>query len=65
MSQMFQENQEVNFKKILPVILTVGGLLFIMVFWGKMTYTIEPGEKAVIFHTGFSFYSSMELSGRL
>ena len=64
MSQMFQENQEVNFKKILPIILTVAGLLFIMVFWGKMTYTIEPGQKAVIFHTFGNGLDKEEIKGQ-
>lgn len=65
MSQMFQENnQEVNFKKILPVILTVGGLLFMMIFWNKMTYTVDPGEKAVIFYTFGDGLDKEEVKGQ-
>ncbi len=41
--------QEVNIKKILPTGLIVLAFIFIIVFWSRMTVTIEAGHAGVMF----------------
>lgn len=47
MSQEF----ELNWKKVMPVALIVAGVLLLIVFWVKMTVTIDAGHGGVLFKT--------------
>ena len=41
--------QEINFKKILPIGIIVVVIIFIIVFWARMTVTVEAGHAGVMF----------------
>jgi len=41
--------QEINFKKILPIGIIVVVIVFIIVFWARMTVTVEAGHAGVMF----------------
>ncbi len=43
--------QEFNFKKAIPIIVIVGVIIFIIVFWSRMTVTIDAGHAGVLFKT--------------
>ena len=43
--------QEFSFKKAIPLIVVVAAIIFIIVFWSRMTVTIEAGHAGVMFRT--------------
>ncbi|NOX85704.1 MAG: prohibitin family protein [Chlorobi bacterium] len=43
--------QEFNLKKAIPIIVIVGAIIFIIVFWSRMTVTIGAGHAGVMFKT--------------
>ena len=43
--------EEFNFKKILPIGLIVLAVILVIVFWSRMTITIEAGKAGVLFKT--------------
>lgn len=47
MSQEF----ELNWKKLMPTILIVAGVILVIIFWAKMTVTIDAGHGGVLFKT--------------
>jgi len=47
MSQEF----ELNWKKFMPIILIVVGVILMIIFWAKMTVTIDAGHGGVLFKT--------------
>ena len=49
MSQ-YRQDQEIDIKKLLPIAGGLAIIIGIILFGSKMTYTVEPGEKAVIFY---------------
>ncbi|OIP01108.1 MAG: peptidase [Bacteroidetes bacterium CG2_30_33_31] len=42
---------ELNMKKIAPIALLVIALLVVIIFWNRMTVTIEAGHQGVVFNT--------------
>ncbi|MBU1368228.1 MAG: prohibitin family protein [Bacteroidetes bacterium] len=46
---MNQQQEEFNFKKILPIALIVGAVLLLIIFWSRMTVTIPAGHGGVLF----------------
>ncbi len=42
-------NEELNFKKILPIAIIIGVVLLIIVFWSRMTVSIPGGHGGVLF----------------
>lgn len=42
-------NEELNFKKILPIAIILGVLLLIVIFWSRMTVSIPGGHGGVLF----------------
>ncbi len=47
---MAQEEQ-LNFKKVLPIAIIVGAIILVIIFWSRMTVTIEAGHGGVLFRT--------------
>ncbi len=47
---MAQEEQ-LNFKKVLPIAIIVGAIILVIIFWSRMTITIEAGHGGVLFRT--------------
>ena len=45
------QQQEVNFKKLIPVAVIVLIVIVMIVFWSRMTITIEAGHAGVLFKT--------------
>ena len=45
------QQQELNLKKIAPIAVIVLALIFIVIFWSRMTVTIEAGHGGVLFKT--------------
>lgn len=43
--------QEFSFKKAIPIVVVVAAIIFIIVFWSRMTVTIEAGHAGVMFRT--------------
>jgi regulator of protease activity HflC (stomatin/prohibitin superfamily) len=43
--------QELNLKKIAPIALVVLAVVFVIIFWSRMTITIEAGHAGVLFRT--------------
>jgi regulator of protease activity HflC (stomatin/prohibitin superfamily) len=43
--------EEFNFKRILPIAIIVGAIILIIIFWSRMTITIEAGHGGVLFRT--------------
>lgn len=43
------EQQELNLKKIIPIVLLVGIVIFLIVSWNSMTVTINAGDGGVLF----------------
>ncbi len=41
--------EELNFKKIVPVAIIIVAIILVIVFWSKMTITIDAGEGGVLF----------------
>ncbi len=42
-------NEELNFKKILPIAIIIGAVLVVIIFWSRMTVTIPGGHGGVLF----------------
>jgi len=42
-------NQEIDFKKILPIAILVGAILLLIIFWSRMTTTVPAGHGGVLF----------------
>lgn len=40
-----------NFKRILPIAIIVGAIILVIIFWSRMTVTIEAGHGGVLFQT--------------
>lgn len=40
-----------NFKKVLPIAIIIGAIIFVIIFWSRMTITIEAGHGGVLFRT--------------
>jgi regulator of protease activity HflC (stomatin/prohibitin superfamily) len=45
------QQQEFNVKRILPIALIVAAVIFVIVFWSRMTITIDAGHAGVLFRT--------------
>lgn len=43
--------QEFNFKKAIPIIVVVAAIIFLVIFWNRMTITVEAGHAGVMFKT--------------
>ncbi len=43
--------QEINMKKVIPIVLIVIAIILIIVFWSRMTINIDPGHGGVLFRT--------------
>lgn len=43
--------QEFNFKKAIPIIVVVAAIIFLVIFWNRMTVTVEAGHAGVMFKT--------------
>ncbi|HDO28084.1 MAG TPA: prohibitin family protein [Bacteroidetes bacterium] len=43
--------QEFNLKKAIPIIVVVAAIIFLVIFWNRMTITIEAGHAGVMFKT--------------
>ncbi|HOI33522.1 MAG: prohibitin family protein [Bacteroidales bacterium] len=46
---MNQQQQNLDFKKILPIAIIVGAVLILIIFWSRMTITIPAGHGGVLF----------------
>jgi prohibitin 1 len=47
---MAQEEQ-MNFKKVLPIAIIVGAIILVIIFWSRVTIKIESGHGGVLFKT--------------
>jgi len=45
------EQQEINWKKVIPTIVVIVAIILLIVFWNRMTTTIEAGHGGVLFRT--------------
>ncbi len=45
------QQQEFDIKKILPLAVVVIGVVFVIIFWSRMTVTVEAGHAGVLFKT--------------
>ncbi len=43
------QQQSLDFKRILPIAIIVGGVLLLIIFWSRMTVTIPAGHGGVLF----------------
>jgi len=43
--------EEFNFKRILPIALIIGAVILVIIFWSRMTITIEAGHGGILFRT--------------
>ncbi len=43
--------EEINMKKVLPIALVIGAIILIIIFWSRMTVTLEAGHAGVLFKT--------------
>jgi regulator of protease activity HflC (stomatin/prohibitin superfamily) len=43
--------QEINMKKVIPIVLIVIAIILVIVFWSRMTINIDPGHGGVLFRT--------------
>ncbi|OFY49550.1 MAG: peptidase [Bacteroidetes bacterium GWF2_41_31] len=48
---MANQQPEFNIKKVLPIAIIFGALVFIIIFWSRMTVTIKGGYGGVLFQT--------------
>ncbi|MBU3926943.1 MAG: prohibitin family protein [Bacteroidetes bacterium] len=48
---MANQQPEFNVKKVLPIAIMFGALVFIIIFWSRMTVTIKGGYGGVLFQT--------------
>ena len=49
MADYYQQNQEFNFRRILPIAIVVGALFILVGSWSRMTETIDAGHAGVKF----------------
>lgn len=45
------QQQEFNVKRILPIAIIVAAVIFVIVFWSRMTITIDAGHAGILFRT--------------
>ncbi|MCP4551125.1 MAG: prohibitin family protein, partial [Bacteroidetes bacterium] len=45
------QQEEINLKKILPVGIIIMAVIFLIIFWSRMTITIDAGHGGVLFRT--------------
>ncbi len=45
------QQEEINLKKVLPVGLIILAVILLIIFWSRMTVTIEAGHGGVLFRT--------------
>ena len=43
--------EEINMKKVLPIALVIGAIILIIIFWSRMTVTLEAGHAGILFKT--------------
>ncbi len=43
--------EEINMKKVLPVALVIGAIILVIIFWSRMTITIDAGHAGILFKT--------------
>ena len=43
------EQQDINVKRLIPIFIIVGGVIFLLIFWNSMTVNIAAGEAGVLF----------------
>jgi regulator of protease activity HflC (stomatin/prohibitin superfamily) len=43
--------EEFNFRRILPIAIILGAIILIIIFWSRMTITIDAGHGGVLFRT--------------
>lgn len=43
--------EEINMKKVLPIALVIGAIILVIIFWSRMTVTIQAGHGGVLFKT--------------
>ena len=43
--------EEINMKKVLPVALVIGAIILVIIFWSRMTVTIDAGHAGILFKT--------------
>jgi regulator of protease activity HflC (stomatin/prohibitin superfamily) len=48
---MAQQQQEFNFKRIVPIAIIGAAVILLIIFWSRMTITIEAGHGGVMFRT--------------
>ena len=46
-----QQPNELNMKKVAPIAILVVAVIFLVIFWTRMTVTIHSGERGVVFNT--------------
>ncbi len=45
------QQQEINIRKLLPALIIIGAVVFVIIFWSRMTVTINAGHAGVLFRT--------------
>ena len=45
------QQQEFNIKRVAPIAIVVAAVIFIIIFWSRMTITVEAGHAGVLFRT--------------
>lgn len=45
------QQQEINVKKIAPIAIVIAVVVFVIIFWSRMTVTVEAGHAGVLFRT--------------
>ena len=45
------QQQEINVKKLAPIAIIIAAVIFVIIFWSRMTITIEAGHAGVLFRT--------------
>lgn len=45
------EQQEINWKKVIPIGVIIFAIILLIVFWSRMTVTVESGNGGVLFRT--------------
>lgn len=43
--------EEINMKKVLPVALVIGAIILVIIFWSRMTITLDAGHAGILFKT--------------
>lgn len=43
--------EEINMKKVLPVVLVIGAIILVIIFWSRMTITLDAGHAGILFKT--------------